>query len=292
MTTEEPENLQLYLPHAEITPESNYRGREIPPGVECPDCGYDLRGLKRGQPCPECGRLTVRVGDEVHCSDMNIEYLKRISYGVQLVLFGWMVLLPAPFFASIFSYTDNKLLYIADLGVVLTIWGVWLLTDPSAIKRASVTVVLPRYQLLRALVIVTSLAFLIFQSITYGSIFASSQWFWLLISYLGYLTIQVLVSLEATRLSNLIPNVTLGINFQIIAFVIPATGLTGLFLIIIEEYQVMDVSQVFGMITIFLFLCSEFIFIILLSSLQKQYSRIIRSRNENIAKRCYGGHDA
>jgi hypothetical protein len=116
---------------------------------ECYRCGYDLRGVSDDQPCTECGLLAARSRrptDELH--ETRPGWLRRLSFGVWLILLGLAMLVAWPYLTFVFRFNgpvQNATGYAfkahmiwagADLAAMLFVTGIVLLTSVEGYEPA------------------------------------------------------------------------------------------------------------------------------------------------------------
>jgi hypothetical protein len=96
--------------------------------LSCRRCGYNLRTLRADANCPECA---MPVAASVHGDDLlysDPAWLSKITLGSDLMVAGWLAVLPAVLCVFLFI-AAFAVLSTAVVAAILT--GTWLLTRPD-----------------------------------------------------------------------------------------------------------------------------------------------------------------
>jgi len=273
---EQRENLQKFLPRNRYTASSDQKPGALPVGTLCPKCGYDLRGIERGKPCPECGRLTLRLGNAAGGADFDSAYLRRVIRGVRLLMVGWLLTLPPPFVSIVVYIPDADLRLLLVIGLILSAWGVWLVTDESALAKAAGLSKSIRSTVARIAIITAAAGALIAFFYAISNRTLSFPMSWLSLSFFSLLVAHTAICVICQALADQMQDEPLGRRFWTVAWIIPLTGVIGVpFFVVVIGGRIMLICLV-GLIIPILFLGSEVALVLFLFTLQSRFAWAIR----------------
>jgi len=100
----------------------------------CKRCGYNLRGLTEAGFCPECGTPVGKstTGDLLRFSDPD--WIATVSRGMNIMVVMIFVSIPLPCIAGAVGSTPGARSIGEGIGILInlvTIYGIWLLTEPD-----------------------------------------------------------------------------------------------------------------------------------------------------------------
>ena len=273
---EQRENLQKFLPINRYAAPSDQKPGALPVGTMCPTCGYDLRGIERGRPCPECGRLTIRLGNAAGAADFDSAYLRRVVRGVRLLIFGWLLTFPPPFVSIVVNIPHVDLLLLLVIGLILSAWGVWLVTDESALVKAAGLSKSIRLMVARLAIITAAAGALVAFFYDLNSKALSFPMGWLSLSFVSFIVGQTSICVICQTLADRMQDEPLGRRFWAVAWIIPLTGVIGVpFFVEIIGGRILLICLV-GLIIPILFLGSEVALALFLFTLQSRFAWAIR----------------
>lgn len=274
---EQSENLQRFLPKNKFRVSLNQKSEKLPVGTVCPKCRYDLRGIERGKPCPECGRLTIRLGHAAGGADLDMSYLRRVVWGVRLILFGWFLIVPSPIVSIIRKLPLVDIFVSLEAGFLLTMIGVWLMTSESELATAA-GLTKSKGPIIARIAVATAFSCLVishfFAATTTTSGIAA---FWHSLSYLSMLLTQSLICVIAQPLSDQMQDEPLGRKFWTVAWIIPITGVISVpFLGVAFSGGMIGVFALIILVLPVLFLGSEIALVVFLLTLQRRFAWAVR----------------
>ncbi len=292
MPDEEPENLQQYLPKHAQTATFKKAEERITEGEYCPRCGYDLRGIMRGHPCPECGRPTKRAGALGRggwvVGDFDLEYLKRVRYGLWLVIVWWLMVVVGPVILVATSANIFMLYIEMEIGICAGMIGAYLI---SVVPKLAIAA---GGKQSRWLIITMVFGMLSLGAITQAHYqLASAPLFlmrlsvaaqWQFFGLLFIIVYQVLLCLKGKLLAENMGDEALGRKFWNLAWILPIS-------IIFTYFMAM---LLMGSLLGFIFLCftivpfaaigGEIAFVLYVNSLQNDFAWAVRYQYDDEAR--------